>query len=117
MVKAILGGRASGKTTELVMMAAKENVTIITMYPQPVRDAAAKMGVHVQIASMHTFLNGGLRWQERSKRYYIDELESVLSYVGGVKIEGYTSGAQPTLLNKRKTLLKKLIKSVKELFG
>lgn len=75
----IISGRATGKTSQLMLLAKENNGTIVCSNPNAMKVKAENYGIiGINFISYHDFLNS--KGKDLGK-YYIDELESFVKHI------------------------------------
>ena len=85
----ITGPRGSGKTTKLLELAAENDGIVVSFNTQYMRRMVQLCDLKkVRVVSYDMFLSEVYQGYNRGRKYYIDELECFLHYLG---VEGYTA--------------------------
>lgn len=86
----IIGGRGTGKTNQLILLAKESGATIVCSNPRAMQQKAHAYGITgIDFISYGEFTPYSVRGDD--KTYLIDELEGYLgSLLGNKRIAGYT---------------------------
>ena len=83
----IIEGRSTGKTSRLMLIAKEQGALFVCSNPEAMRHKAHAYGITgIDFVSYYDFLQDNVR----GKKYVIDEMEDLVSYIGGPYLIGYS---------------------------
>ena len=94
MMKKIIDGRGTGKTSRLLLIAKENDGVIVCSNPEAAREKAYRYGITgIDFISYIDYCSKQYKIDIEDRRIYIDELSAFLQFLDG-RISGYSEDEQ-----------------------